>query len=191
MAKRKWNFRFRTNTYLRYSKWDVFSSKTDICTNLRTFVILTNIRHITKGKTSKQSRTTRLHELASAARGGIMQPKTYFFGQLCTGWGGHLSRRFCNMFSNSSPCLPWAAWQLQYSPPAWDTLRKKSLQNLQNKWPPHPVRPTQYAIAGRACGSGSWPSSLRSWLYTTSQKLICCCSWFRTAQAQSTILLLS
>ena len=22
-----------------------------------------------------------------------------------TGWGGHLFRRFCNMFSNSSPCL--------------------------------------------------------------------------------------
>ena len=25
--------------------------------------------------------------------------------QVTTGWGGHLFRRFCNMFSKSSPCL--------------------------------------------------------------------------------------
>ena len=40
-----------------------------------------------------------------------------------TGWGGHLFRRFCNMFSKSSPLLAWAAWQLQLSPAACGTLR--------------------------------------------------------------------
>ena len=32
--------------------------------------------------------------------------------------------------------LAWAAWQLQYSPTAWE-LSENILQNLGNKWPPH------------------------------------------------------
>ena len=44
---------------------------------------------------------------------------------VCTVWGGRLSKRFCNMFSGSSPCLlAWAAWQLQFSPTACGTPRK-------------------------------------------------------------------
>ena len=34
--------------------------------------------------------------------------------------------------------LAWAAWQLLFSPTARE-LSENSLQNLQNKWPPHPV----------------------------------------------------
>ena len=36
------------------------------------------------------------------------------------------------------PLLAWAAWQLQYSPTAWE-LSENSLQNLRNKWSPHLV----------------------------------------------------
>ena len=41
-----------------------------------------------------------------------------------TVWGGRLCKRFCNMFSRSSSCFTWAAWQLQFSPTACGTLRK-------------------------------------------------------------------
>ena len=34
--------------------------------------------------------------------------------------------------------LAWAAWQLQYSPTAWE-LSENVIQNLWNKWPPHLV----------------------------------------------------
>ena len=34
--------------------------------------------------------------------------------------------------------LAWAAWELQYSPTAWE-LSENILQNLRNKWPPHLV----------------------------------------------------
>ena len=54
-----------------------------------------------------------------------------------TVWGGNLFPGFCNMFSESSPLLALAAWQLQ--PKACGTLRKNILQNLRNKLPPQNV----------------------------------------------------
>ena len=55
-----------------------------------------------------------------------------------TGWGGHLFRRFCNMSSESSTGY-WAVLQLPCCPSKKGELSENLLQNLRNKWPPHPV----------------------------------------------------
>ena len=58
---------------------------------------------------------------------------------LSTGWwGGHLFQRFCNMFSQSSPCLLWQHGSCSNAHQQ-GKLSENSLQNLRNKWPPHPV----------------------------------------------------
>ena len=56
----------------------------------------------------------------------------------CTGWGGHLSRRFCNIFSKSSPCLLGQHGSCSTAQQPGE-LSENSLQNLRNKWPPYPV----------------------------------------------------
>ena len=57
------------------------------------------------------------------ARDIVVRVKSrHSFVRELTGWGGHLFRRFCNMCSISSPHL---LGQLQYSPTACGTLRKK------------------------------------------------------------------
>ena len=81
-----------------------------------------------------------------------------------TGWGGHLFRRFCNMFSKSSPCLFGQHVSCSIAQRHVE-LSENSLQNLRNKWPPHPVHCTQFrgeeqwwmsmwkdSIAFAACG---------------------------------------
>ena len=55
-----------------------------------------------------------------------------------TGWGGHLFRRFCNLFSKSSPCLLGLHGSCSIAQQPVE-LSENSLQNLRNKWPPHPV----------------------------------------------------
>jgi len=55
-----------------------------------------------------------------------------------TGWGGHLFQSLCKLFSESSPG-PWAALQLPCCPSKQGELLENILQNLWNKWPPHPV----------------------------------------------------
>ena len=55
-----------------------------------------------------------------------------------TGWGGHLFRRFCKLFSESSPHC-WAVLQLPRCPSKQGELIKNIFHNLGNKWPPHPV----------------------------------------------------
>ena len=53
----------------------------------------------------------------------------------CTGWGGHLFRRFCNIFLRVPlVCLGSMAAALQPG-----ELSGNSLLNLRNKWTPHPV----------------------------------------------------
>ena len=56
-----------------------------------------------------------------------------------TGWGGHLFRRFCKLFSDSSTVC-WAILQLPCCPSKQGELLKNTLQNLWNKWPPHPAQ---------------------------------------------------
>ena len=56
-----------------------------------------------------------------------------------TGWGGHLFRRICNMFSKSSPCLVGQHCSCSIAQQPVE-LSKNSLQNLLNKWLRHPVR---------------------------------------------------
>ena len=62
----------------------------------------------------------------------------------CTGWGGHLFRRFCKQISGSSPGR-YAVLQLPCGPSKQGELSENLLQNLRNNWPPHPVysRPIQ------------------------------------------------
>ena len=55
-----------------------------------------------------------------------------------TVWGGRLSKRFCNMLSESSTGI-WAELQLPCCPSKQGELLENILQNLRNKWPPHPV----------------------------------------------------
>ena len=47
-------------------------------------------------------------------------------------------RRFCFLFSESSPGC-WALLHLPCCPNKQGELSKHLLQNLRNKWPPHPV----------------------------------------------------
>ena len=54
----------------------------------------------------------------------------------CTVWSGRLWKRFCNMCSRSSSCFAWAALQLQFSPTACGTLRKRVTKPL-----PQPAAP--------------------------------------------------
>ena len=54
-----------------------------------------------------------------------------------TGWGDHLFRRFCKPFSGSSPGC-WAVLQLPCCPSKQGELLENILQNLRNKWLPHP-----------------------------------------------------
>ena len=58
--------------------------------------------------------------------------------RLPIGWGGHLFRRFWNMFSKSSPCLLVQHGSCSKAQRPVE-LSENSLQNLRNKWPPHPV----------------------------------------------------
>ena len=60
--------------------------------------------------------------------------------QFFTGWGdrGHLFRRFCNMFSKTSPCLLGQHGSCSEAQQPGE-LSENSKQNLRNKWPPHPV----------------------------------------------------
>ena len=60
------------------------------------------------------------------------------FLQLGTGWGGHLFRRFCKLFSERSTGC-WAILQLPCFPSKQGELSDNIVQNLRNKWPPHPV----------------------------------------------------
>ena len=55
--------------------------------------------------------------------------------QESTGWGSHLFQRFCNMFSESSPCL--LGQHGSCSPAQWPgELLENMLQTLRNKLPP-------------------------------------------------------
>ena len=68
-------------------------------------------------------------------------PKFYVYvlcNYTCTGWGGHLCRRFCKQFSESCPG-PWPLLKLPGCPSKQGELLEKILQNLRNKWPLHPV----------------------------------------------------
>ena len=58
--------------------------------------------------------------------------------QYSTGWGGHLFRRLCNLFSKSSPCLLGQNCSCSKAKRPME-LSENSLQNLRNKWPPHPI----------------------------------------------------
>ena len=62
----------------------------------------------------------------------------HVYRKVSTGWGGHLFRRFCNMFSRSSPCLlgqhgscSIAQWSVE--------LSENMLQNLLLNLPPQTV----------------------------------------------------
>ena len=56
----------------------------------------------------------------------------------CTGWGGHLFRRFCNTFSKSSTCLLEQHGSCSIAQQPGEP--EKSKQHLPNKWPPHRYR---------------------------------------------------
>ena len=95
-----------------------------------------------------------------------------------TGCGGHFFRRFCKRFPESSPgywdvqsgesCCGkgfvkffvksvycWAVLQLPCCPSKKGELLENILQNLQNKWPPHPVK-------GFTIGLITLPQNLKS-----------------------------
>ena len=55
-----------------------------------------------------------------------------------TGWGGHLFRMFCKLFSESSTGR-WVILQLPCCPSKKGELLEHILQNLPKKWPPHLV----------------------------------------------------
>ena len=61
-----------------------------------------------------------------------------------TVWGGRLSKRLCNMYSESSTGS-WAELQLPCSPSKQGELGENRLQNLQNKWPPRPVEKDSFS----------------------------------------------
>ena len=69
---------------------------------------------------------------------GCLSFKTAYFIQKCTGWGVHLFRRFCKLFSENSSGS-WAVLELPCSPSKQGELLENILQNLRNKWPPNPV----------------------------------------------------
>ena len=54
--------------------------------------------------------------------------------RFCTGWGGHLFRRFRNMFSESSPCLLG-----QHGSCSTAQQPGNSLKTCYETWPPHLV----------------------------------------------------
>ena len=63
--------------------------------------------------------------------------------KLTTVWGGRLRKRFRNMFSGSSPFLARVAWQLQFSPTACGTLRKRVTKPF-----PQPAAPDCISMTG-------------------------------------------
>ena len=70
-------------------------------------------------------------------------------------------RRFCKLFSESSTGR-WAIMQLPCCPSKEGELSERILQNLRNKWPPHPVGAAMNKLTGRrecvAVGVGRLPS---------------------------------
>ena len=81
------------------------------------------------------------------------------FRKNATVWGGRLSKRFCLHFSESSSCSAWAAWQLQFSPTAYGTLRKHLTKPFTQPAAPHCtlvhylyVTPSDPQTSLRMCG---------------------------------------
>ena len=79
-----------------------------------------------------------LHQFMNQLYNNQNMAQLVLFPTACTGLGGHLFRRFCNMFSESSTGS-WAELQLPYCPSKEGELPENMLQNLLQNLPPQTV----------------------------------------------------